>query len=451
MKKRSVSILSGGGGPLLTGTIDESKAYNCHSELRERAEAQSENVKSNCHAELVSASVQRCALPVSLDRCRNHLARLAKNGTARACAKERGLSRRALDSTQGKPCSVALLGLTFTMTARLSRFHNGLVGLRSAFTMAEILLSLTIIGVVAAITLPSLTGNINERTWNTQRKALYARFSQAIALMPSLNGYGTLRESTDSAGSTSIEDTAAETFVTSGLSKVLKINNICDNEHLEDCGLPSRITTLDASQISTPTKMSELNSKMTSVNVADWISSGAYLTYDTIDTKAAAFETANGESILVFYNPSCQADMQETGRYYVQTKLCATFIYDLNGNKGPNTVNKDVGIISVIYPTDSVVVAPYPHAQNASTSVSYDDSAAACTAQDSEYRVPNKYELMSMFSAQKLYGLSASSGYNTSSLAQIQYSTLAWRIAFVAGTMEPHPKTHGYALRCVKR
>ena len=46
-----------------------------------------------------------------------------------------------------------------------------------AFTMAEILLSLTIIGVVAAITLPSLTGNINERTWNTQRKALYARMS----------------------------------------------------------------------------------------------------------------------------------------------------------------------------------------------------------------------------------------------------------------------------------
>lgn len=39
------------------------------------------------------------------------------------------------------------------------------------FTMAEILLSLTIIGVVAAITLPSLTGNINKRTWNTQRKA----------------------------------------------------------------------------------------------------------------------------------------------------------------------------------------------------------------------------------------------------------------------------------------
>ena len=64
---------------------------------------------------------------------------------------------------------------------------------RNGFTMAEILLSLTIIGVVAAITLPSLTGNINERTWNTQRKALYARMSQAIALMPALNGFGTVR------------------------------------------------------------------------------------------------------------------------------------------------------------------------------------------------------------------------------------------------------------------
>ena len=132
----------------------------------------------------------------------------------------------------------------------------------SAFTMAEILLSLTIIGVVAAITLPSLTGNINERTWNTQRKALYARFSQAIALMPSLNGYGTLKEETDSAGSTSIEDTAAETFVTAGLSKVLKINNICDNMHLSDCGLPDKINPYSGSAIEFPTTMEEMNSVM---------------------------------------------------------------------------------------------------------------------------------------------------------------------------------------------
>ena len=114
--------------------------------------------------------------------------------------------------------------------------------------MAEILLSLTIIGVVAAITLPSLTGNINERTWNTQRKALYARMSQAIALMPALNGYGTLTEESSSGAADGV-DTVAETFVTNGLAKVLKINNICDNEHLADCGIVSKIYTADSLSI----------------------------------------------------------------------------------------------------------------------------------------------------------------------------------------------------------
>ena len=109
---------------------------------------------------------------------------------------------------------------TESVAERLPQLNPGKI---LAFTMAEILLSLTIIGVVAAITLPSLTGNINERTWNTQRKALYARFSQAIALMPALNGYGTLKEESSSGASDAV-DTAAETFITGGLSKVLKIN-----------------------------------------------------------------------------------------------------------------------------------------------------------------------------------------------------------------------------------
>ena len=82
---------------------------------------------------------------------------------------------------------------TRSATARNDR---GVLARGLAFTMAEILLSLTIIGVVAAITLPSLTGNINERTWNTQRKALYARFSQALPLMDALNGFGTFPHQT---------------------------------------------------------------------------------------------------------------------------------------------------------------------------------------------------------------------------------------------------------------
>ena len=246
-------------------------------------------------------------------------------------------------------------GKSSEIASNLAKCRTGSAG---GFTMTEILLSLTIIGVVAAITLPSLTGNINERTWNTQRKALYARFSQAIALMPSLNGYGTLREETDSAGSTSIEDTAAETFVTAGLSKVLKINNICDSEHLHDCGLPEKITTLASENISFPLTLSQLNPKNIDA-VVDWVSIGGTFnpTYETIDSKAAGIETSNGESIAVYYNPTC-TKLAYTTYYMSQNYMCANFIYDLNGTKGPNTFGKDIGIITAFYPTDSEVVAP---------------------------------------------------------------------------------------------
>ena len=260
--------------------------------------------------------------------------------------------------------------------------------------MAEILLSLTIIGVVAAITLPSLTGNINERTWNTQRKALFARFSQAIALMPALNGYGTLRESTDSAGSASIEDTAAETFVTNGLSKVMKINNICDNDHLPDCGIPEYITPLDGrSKIEFPLNWESLNTAM--VNASFSSSEYGNFTHSLINASAAAFETQNGESIAVYYQPNCVPDMSEGNFYMIQPKICANFIYDLNGNKGPNTVGKDIGFITVLYPTDSQVVMPSP----VIGSISHGNYAALvphCRNYENS-RLPIREELAAMF------------------------------------------------------
>ena len=370
------------------------------------------------------------------------------NATARACAEERagiaglitlrqslptyrgcasGTPRRALDSTQGKPCSVALLGL--------------------AFTMAEILLSLTIIGVVAAITLPSLTGNINERTWNTQRKALYARFSQAIALMPALNGYGTLRESTDSAGSTTVEDTATETFITSGLSKVLKINNICDSEHIEDCGITSKLTTLNGSIISTPTKMSELNMKMIDNSWSD-----SRFSYAQLDTKAAAFETANGESIIAFYNPNCQSLMGESTAYMVQPKICANFIFDMNGNKGPNTVGKDIGFMTVLYSTDSAVVAPdVPVQKAASRSATQQEAIGICKEQDAEYRIPSQDELASMFVNQLLLNGAVASTATDYWSSIIYNSTTGWTQGFASGTRALHGREEKMTVHCVKR
>ncbi len=313
--------------------------------------------------------------------------------------------------------------------------------------MAEILLSLTIIGVVAAITLPSLTGNINERTWNTQRKALYARMSQAISLMPALNGYGTLTEDAD--GNVTA-DTAAETFVTEGLAKVLKINNICDSEHLIDCGIPTKLNTIKGETISAfPTTIGDLNSHMLSATQGS-------RSYKQINTKVSAFETQNAESIAVFYNPYCSGDSNSLNRsmnddffLYVQPFVCANFIYDLNGNKGPNTVGKDIGFISAIYPTDTSVVAPMP-LNNDISEITQIAALGECKKVDSESRLPNIHEMMSMFVNRSLWGATQNRVYWTSTIVRT-YSVVAYYLNMSNGSISTTYRDQNAPVRCIKR
>ncbi|MCM1010289.1 MAG: prepilin-type N-terminal cleavage/methylation domain-containing protein [Fusobacterium sp.] len=304
-----------------------------------------------------------------------------------------------------------------------------------AFTMAEILLSLTIIGVVAAITLPSLTGNINERTWNTQRKALYARMSQAIALMPALNGYGTFDGTTD---------TAAETFITGALSKVLKINNICDPEHVWDCGFASKITTLDARTSALPLKISNLNVGVPGTSVPN--------------TKAAAFETANGESVLTFYNPKCVssgvvvsgADAAGNPGAYMKQHLCVNFVFDLNGAKGPNTVGKDIGVISVLYPTDSNVVMPVT-TQVLNSSYDHQTAAKECSKLDSDNRLPNIEELLGIYYNGNLFGWGDDVATGKFWSATVTDSSNAYAFGYNMGIKYERPKTESNRVQCVKR
>ena len=316
----------------------------------------------------------------------------------------------------------------------------------AGFTMAEILLSLTIIGVVAAITLPSLTGNINERTWNTQRKALYARMSQAISLMPALNGYGTLDDTTD---------TAAETFVTAGLSKVLKINNICDNEHLADCGVVSNFINMAGSKIEIPKTLYEL---------CPWFQGVQYAgqAYSTKETAAVAFETQNGESIIAFYNRSCSTDFRNVSVTnangyefgFPQANMCVNFIYDLNGNKGPNTVGKDIGILTVFNSTDPVAVAPLtPSVKNVAyrdtLTMGWNVAVTLCKTADTETRLPNIDELSAMLINTKLINLTEGKFYWSSS---VNYKGIPWRVSVSSSHKFANKEnnTTGY-VRCVRR
>ena len=131
---------------------------------------------------------------------------------------------------------------------------------KKPMTLSEILFSLTIIGVIAAITLPTLRGNINERTWKAQRKALYSRISQAIPLGGALNGYGIGNDDTQT------KTNAAQAFILQRLKKNIQMNNVCEKNKISDFGISSKIFTLNGSQISFPTTMLGLNPLFSHLN-----------------------------------------------------------------------------------------------------------------------------------------------------------------------------------------
>ena len=267
--------------------------------------------------------------------------------------------------------------------------------------------------------------------------------SQAIALMPSLNGYGTYKLESSS-GADDAVDTAAETFVTAGLSKVLKINNICDSDHLADCGIPKSFTNLAGSNVdSFPKTLGEMNRLFVEAGCQGYLNP-----QKDINTKVAAFETQNGESVAVYYNPICESDMQEVNAYFAQTKMCANFVYDLNGNKGPNTVGKDIGFISALYPTDSVVVAPQPLVTNALNSGSWTNTSSLCKKQDPESRAPNRDELSAMFYNMKFLGINGGLYWST---AVKSSSSNLWHQSFDTGCRYLGGTGRAAFIRCIKR
>ena len=326
--------------------------------------------------------------------------------------------------------------------------------------MAEILISLTIVGVIAAIVIPSLIGKLNEKVWANQRKALYSRMSQAIAMMPKLAGYGEYEGTWGGTWSNPVvtvtKDTAAMTFLTDGLSKVMKINNICDNSNFDKCGISSVITDFRGDKKDFPKKLSELNPGFIG-KVPDQFEATIANPQKYIDTNAVAFETANGEKVVLFYNPLCVSkdikysvgNVDTTGirnAYAFLPYMCAFFVYDLNGKKGPNKVGNDIWYMSAIYADKQDLYTINPEKIIIKTvSANYADVLAYCEANNA--RLLKKEEGMFFTSA---YGISANSSAWLNEKSELSGYKKA--ISAYAVNIEDYRETNPYIrYACIKR
>ena len=146
---------------------------------------------------------------------------------------------------------------------------------KTAFTLAEVLITLGIIGVVSAMTIPTLVSNFKQRSYDTASNTFTRKLGEALKLMNSdsnLAGHKTTAE-----------------FV-NALSKNIKIVKICPSEKLKECF---------ASQFSTNTDTFKTEELKQAKNLNQ---NGEYGT----ETVGVVF--ADGVSALIAYNKNAKQD-----------------------------------------------------------------------------------------------------------------------------------------------
>ena len=103
-----------------------------------------------------------------------------------------------------------------------------------AFTLAEVLITLAIIGVVAAMTIPTLIANYKEKALENQFKRSYAVLNQALLSAQSQFGYLPRCYYKSNAYSSALSDECAE--LTEKFLSNLKITKTCkDNAYKNGC------------------------------------------------------------------------------------------------------------------------------------------------------------------------------------------------------------------------
>ena len=186
-----------------------------------------------------------------------------------------------------------------------------------AFTLAEVLITLAVIGIVAALTLPGLIQNHNEKAWSTAKDLWEKKLTETVRRM-NIDGVMTGHEST-------------EEFMNT-FKNYMKVIKTCDNGDINKCYSPKIVTTGKDDAL----EEIETNglTSASSMGLKEW----------KTNTNTMSFVVADGTTVIMAYQPECPyADpIEDTGSQV----SCLGFMVDVNGKKGPNRVGKDIQLSS---------------------------------------------------------------------------------------------------------
>lgn len=262
--------------------------------------------------------------------------------------------------------------------------------MKQGFTLAEVLITLGIIGVVSAIVMPAIITDIQGKQYSVARKKALATIGE-VGRQIAVNGE--MGNAVD-----------AEDFVENYLKRQLKMVKTCKNDDLRTCGIETdtnKILSFHKAKRTMPRKWGDL---------AWGVSANG-----AIDTtaKSYGFVSADGFAVNLFYNKNCQAATEGLIGYPMAPKVCMFAIYDMNGLRKPNQVGKDIGFVSVFFPTErSIAVAPEVYKTEVANAI-FEDAQEICANLDGA-TLPNIYELTSLYLSGNLHDM-VSNGDNWSS------------------------------------
>ena len=227
--------------------------------------------------------------------------------------------RKAAFTLAGTPC--------FDMSKGLGR---------SAFTLAEVLITLAIIGVVAAITIPSLMALIGSKSDSARKEVIEDR------LLDGLNRYSAMEDGL------SLHYDTTKQFL-DGLSKYYKMSQICDSDEITKCVPYEKMfyeTGEEGNKTVKSTDVADLttNSKLMSPSVAN-----DYL-------PPASFISAQGTPVIIALKKDCAWDMG-TAMTSIESSGCISLMYDKNGVNSPNKFGSDIvgmGLTPVFQPLATI-------------------------------------------------------------------------------------------------
>lgn len=193
--------------------------------------------------------------------------------------------------------------------------------MKKAFTLAEVLITLGVIGIVSAITMPALISNHQEKVLLNQLQVAYNLVLNATSRMLD-DGQGiTVKQ---------FGATAEQRFLVyqDKLQNYLKVVKVCE------------VNISLGGNACNPMKVSKFNENSNKFQVDN---------YNTV-TRLKTFVLANGMKILFkggYGNCALNSDFTYDNSYDghgggTYGWACGDFYVDVNGNKGPNTVGKDI-------------------------------------------------------------------------------------------------------------